>query len=78
MKKFFVLRAAAVVLLSMVGCASTSGRMSRGLSGVPDFVNEAYLNASEDVIIGIGTDTLQVLRLSQITRRVICAISGQL
>jgi hypothetical protein len=62
MKKSFVLGAAVAALLSMAGCASTpvmgggdSGRMSRGLSGVPDFVNEAYLNASEDVIIGIGT-----------------------
>jgi hypothetical protein len=55
MKKSFVLGAALVLLLSLAGCASTSGRMSGGLSGVPDFVNEAYLGASEDVIIGIGT-----------------------
>jgi hypothetical protein len=55
MKKSFVLGAAVVARLSMAGCASASGRMSRGLSGVPDFVNEAYLGASEDVIIGIGT-----------------------
>jgi hypothetical protein len=27
----------------------------RGLAGVPQFVNDAYLNASEDVLIGIGT-----------------------
>jgi hypothetical protein len=26
-----------------------------GIQGVPDFVNAAYLNASEDVLIGIGT-----------------------
>ncbi|MDR1470634.1 MAG: hypothetical protein LBT00_15250 [Spirochaetaceae bacterium] len=36
------------------GTAGT-GSASKGLSGVPDFVNDAYLNASEDVIIGIGT-----------------------
>jgi PBP1b-binding outer membrane lipoprotein LpoB len=28
---------------------------AKSLSGVPAFVNEAYLNASEDVLIGIGT-----------------------
>jgi hypothetical protein len=32
-----------------------SGKMSAGLSGVPQFVNDAYLNASEDVLIGVGT-----------------------
>jgi hypothetical protein len=43
----------------LAGCAgapsSRSGPMLAGLSGVPAFVNEAYLNASEDVLIGIGT-----------------------
>jgi hypothetical protein len=55
MKKSFVLGAAVVALLWLAGCASASGRMGQGLSGVPGFVNEAYLNASEDVIIGVGT-----------------------
>ena len=62
MKRFFVLSVAALVVLSMAGCAgapkadpSASGQMSAGLSGVPTFVNDAYLNASEDVLIGIGT-----------------------
>jgi hypothetical protein len=60
MKKSFVLGAAAALLLSLAGCASAppaapSGSMSKGLSGVPGFVNDAYLNASEDVLIGVGT-----------------------
>jgi hypothetical protein len=61
MKKSFVLGVAVVLLLSLAGCGSApaasgpSGSTSRGLSGVPDFVNDAYLNASEDVIVGIGT-----------------------
>jgi hypothetical protein len=71
MKNVFVLSVAALVALSMAGCATkpvpvvvvggetpqaaSSGSMSAGLSGVPKFVNDAYLNASEDVLIGIGT-----------------------
>jgi hypothetical protein len=58
MKRFFVLSVAALVALSMAGCGSTpasSGPMGAGLSGVPSFVNDAYLNASEDVLIGVGT-----------------------
>jgi hypothetical protein len=61
MKKSFVLGAAIVLSLSLAGCAGapgssgSSGRTSRGLSGVPSFVNEAYMGASEDVLIGIGT-----------------------
>ena len=35
--------------------SGSSGTLSKGLSGVPSFVNEAYLNASEDVLIGVGT-----------------------
>ena len=66
MKNVFVLSMAALVALSMAGCAGTpgvsgssgpsasSGALSKGLSGVPDFVNEAYLNASEDVLVGVG------------------------
>ncbi|MDR1147173.1 MAG: hypothetical protein LBK66_00930 [Spirochaetaceae bacterium] len=57
MKKSFVLVAAAALLLSLAGCASApaSSGSSKKLNGVPDFVNDAYLNASEDVIVGIGT-----------------------
>lgn len=64
MKKvgFFVLTA--VLALSMIGCATTGSAPQGGgsaqtqapsLGGVPDFVNQAYQNASEDVLIGIGT-----------------------
>ncbi|MDR3356853.1 MAG: LPP20 family lipoprotein [Spirochaetaceae bacterium] len=61
MKRNFVFGLAALIALSLAGCASapgtpeSSGTLSRGLSGVPSFVNEAYMNASEDVLIGIGT-----------------------
>jgi hypothetical protein len=68
MKRFFVLGVTAGLLLSLAGCGSVpsvgsgssgasggSGTLSKGLGGVPDFVNDAYLNASEDVLIGIGT-----------------------
>jgi hypothetical protein len=58
MKRFFVLSVAAAFALSMAGCATKpveSGTMKSGLSGVPSFVNDAYLNASEDVLIGVGT-----------------------
>jgi hypothetical protein len=67
MKKSYVFGfgAAAAGLLAtallLAGCGSApavsapSGSMSKGLSGVPAFVNSAYLNASEDVLIGIGT-----------------------
>jgi hypothetical protein len=56
MQKSFVLGAVVVLLLLLAGCASTpggsgsSGSMSRGLSGVPSFVNDAYLNASASVM----------------------------
>jgi hypothetical protein len=61
MKRFFVLSVTAALLLSAAGCASgppasgSSGSLSKGLSGVPGFVNDAYLNASEDVLVGVGT-----------------------
>ncbi|MDR1250561.1 MAG: hypothetical protein LBK62_00175 [Treponema sp.] len=65
MKKFFVLTMTAVMALSIAGCASApkaaepsnaaSGGSGGGLGGVPSFVNEAYLSASEDVLIGVGT-----------------------
>ncbi|MDR0584133.1 MAG: LPP20 family lipoprotein [Treponema sp.] len=64
MRVFSVFNLAAVLALLLVGCASapqsgggssSGGPLGRGLSGVPSFVNDAYLNASEDVLIGIGT-----------------------
>jgi hypothetical protein len=64
MRKFFVLMITAVVLaLPVAGCASAPNPVGQtasvssggGLGGVPSFVNDAYLNASEDVLIGIGT-----------------------
>jgi hypothetical protein len=66
MKKFGFLVLAVGLVLSMIGCGTTSGGGGAGvpaqttaqapvLGGVPDFVNLAYQNASEDVLIGIGT-----------------------
>jgi hypothetical protein len=64
MKKSFVLGAAVVALLALAGCAGipvasgssgSSGASAPKLGGVPDFVNDAYLGASEDVLIGVGT-----------------------
>jgi hypothetical protein len=65
MKKIFGLVLIASLAL-MLGCATTSegggggasapaSAPTLGIQGVPDFVNQAYLNASEDVLIGIGT-----------------------
>jgi hypothetical protein len=56
---FFVV--AVGLALSVIGCGSTSGggtppqTQAPTLGGVPDFVNQAWQNASEDVLIGIGT-----------------------
>ncbi|MDR1251487.1 MAG: LPP20 family lipoprotein [Treponema sp.] len=61
MKKIFVLTVTAALALSIAGCAGTPNAgpaktpSGRSLGGVPSFVNDAYLNASEDVLIGIGT-----------------------
>jgi hypothetical protein len=58
MKKILGLVLIAGMAVAMVSCASTGGSPGSpvmGIKGVPDFVNAAYLNASEDVIIGIGT-----------------------
>jgi hypothetical protein len=63
MKKFFVVTITVVLALSITGCAgapstvpaNTPSGGGGGLGGVPSFVNDAYLNASEDVLIGIGT-----------------------
>jgi hypothetical protein len=62
MKKFFVLTAAAILALSVAGCASSpspaqaepSAPFGKNLGDVPAFVNEAYAYASEDVLIGVG------------------------
>lgn len=61
MKKNVVLGLAVALVLLLAGCGSapksggSSATIGKGLSGVPSFVNDAYLNASEDVLIGIGT-----------------------
>jgi len=63
MKKFFWFPLSLIVVLSIIACASTdTGSSTRTsapkavkLSGVPDFVNAAYLQASEDVLVGVGT-----------------------
>jgi hypothetical protein len=64
MRNFFVFSLTAALALSLAGCASAPpsgggspsvGSQGGGLSRVPAFVNEAYLGASEDVLIGIGT-----------------------
>ena len=66
MNKFFCIILAAALL---AGCVTAGAPPSSApaqpaapvapaapvLGGVPQFVNDAYLNASEDVIIGIGT-----------------------
>jgi hypothetical protein len=48
--------------ITVIGCASTGDSApeqrsspAKGLGGVPPFVNDAFLNASEDVLVGIGT-----------------------
>jgi hypothetical protein len=63
MRKFCLFVLAACMTLSLVGCGTngsaaagpTAGSQAPVLGGVPDFVNSAYQNASEDVLIGVGT-----------------------
>jgi hypothetical protein len=59
MKKLFLCVLTAGLLLSLVGCASSGGASTStskvGLGGVPQSVSDAYMNASEDVLVGIGT-----------------------
>jgi hypothetical protein len=66
MKKILVFALTAAVLLALSGCGSSepatlppsqpASTSPAGLGGgVPQFVNDAYINASEDVLIGIGT-----------------------
>ncbi|MDR1306557.1 MAG: hypothetical protein LBK74_03155 [Treponema sp.] len=52
-KLFFGLLAAGFVVLT--GCAGSAQPKTPALGNVPQFVNDAYLNASEDVLVGIGT-----------------------
>jgi hypothetical protein len=60
-KKFLALVLITGMAAAIIGCASTGKSDSvqsspaQGLRGVPQFVNDAYLNASEDVLVGIGT-----------------------
>jgi predicted small lipoprotein YifL len=66
MKKILVFALTAAVLSALAGCGSSepatlppsqpAALAPVGLGGgVPQFVNDAYINASEDVLIGIGT-----------------------
>jgi hypothetical protein len=68
MKKFIGILAGVTLLAAgfgFVSCATTKTTTTtttttapatkKNLGGVPDFVNQAYLNASEDTIVGIGT-----------------------
>ncbi|MDR2247403.1 MAG: hypothetical protein LBE17_12175 [Treponema sp.] len=61
MKKKLALVLITGLAVAILGCASTSDSVPtesspvQGLRGVPQFVNDAYLKASEDVLIGIGT-----------------------
>jgi hypothetical protein len=58
MKKIFWFPLTALLVLSVIACAGTASPDAaasvRLSGGVPDFVNEAYGRASEDVLIGIG------------------------
>jgi hypothetical protein len=59
---FFVVLTAGLAL-SLVGCGTSGGSVAAEpyqytppvLGNVPQFVNDAYQNASEDVLIGVGT-----------------------
>jgi hypothetical protein len=61
LNSYVVLTVTALLALSFAGCASApkpagaSAPLGKGLGDVPAFVNDAYLNASEDVLIGVGT-----------------------
>ncbi|MDR3172725.1 MAG: hypothetical protein LBU19_00615 [Treponema sp.] len=57
MKTILALVVIAGLTVSVIGCASSGKAVpeERGLQGVPSFVNDAFLKASEDVLIGIGT-----------------------
>jgi len=61
MKKIFGFMALAALAAAITACGTTAEAKAGGTSpvagipGVPDFVNQAYQNASEDVIVGVGT-----------------------
>jgi len=56
MKKQIILIAGIILLAFSFGaCKSAPKAAPKKLNGVPDFVNDAFLAASEDVLIGIGT-----------------------
>jgi len=51
----------AVLALFLAACGSKPEPVAapaKALNGVPDFVNDAFLQASEDVLIGIGSYTV--------------------
>jgi hypothetical protein len=54
MKRLLTPIAAGIVALALAGCGTTAPAPVQ-LDNVPQFVNDAYMNASEDVIIGVGT-----------------------
>ncbi|MDR0710548.1 MAG: hypothetical protein LBF77_10845 [Spirochaetaceae bacterium] len=63
MKRAFVIALTAAFAWSLIGCGTTGKRGEDApyqytppvLGDVPQFVNDAYQNASEDVLIGVGT-----------------------
>jgi hypothetical protein len=61
MKRWFIIALTAGLAFAVIGCGTTGGgkeasqNASPVLGLVPQFVNDAYQNASEDVLIGIGT-----------------------
>jgi hypothetical protein len=61
MKKILVFVLITGLSVAILGCASTGDSAPegsspmQGLRGVPQFVNDAYLKASEDVLVGVGT-----------------------
>ena len=54
MKKQIIALMITILALAFAACASSTSKSSNNLSGVPTFVNEAYKNASEDVLVGVG------------------------
>ena len=72
MKNLCVIVLAAGLVLSLIGCATSGGAAAPApvpaastpapaapvLGGMPPFVRDAYLNASEDVLIGVGMYTI--------------------
>jgi hypothetical protein len=74
MKRWFVIALTTGLVFSWIGCSTTGGSSSSPSEGgestepnrytppelwnVPKFVNDAYQNASEDVLIGVGTSKI--------------------